>query len=88
MRMTITKTSVAEGKGSILKVYDTGQFNNLQVRKGYFLAILKTLISKHEQKQSQEPVCEAEGSTSVYQGPCWKGALVAPVTRSVTSSRH
>lgn len=33
-------------------------------------------------------VCAAEGSTSVYQGPCWKGALVAPVTRSVTSSRH
>lgn len=52
MRMTITKTSVAEGKGSILKVYDTGQFNNLQVRKGFFLAILKTLISKHTQKQS------------------------------------
>lgn len=56
MRMTITKTSVAEGKGSILKVaLHTGQFKYPMLEKGLFLAILKTLISKHEQKQSQEP---------------------------------
>ena len=36
MRRTITKTSVVVGKWSILKVYDTGQFNNLKVRKAFF----------------------------------------------------
>ena len=36
MRRTITKTSVVVGKWSILKVYDTDQFNNLQVRKAFF----------------------------------------------------
>lgn len=45
----------------MLKAYDKGQFNNLQVRMAlsFFATHKKTLISKHAQKQSQEPVGEA-----------------------------